>query len=280
MRPRTLLAALLLCPFAVEPLPAQERPAPAAPAKDVAAELDALLAALDAALSEHRRAFEALYAGYDETTASEERRAEVERRHAELDARDPAPAYVARLADLAARAKGTETAARALLRVLELDRTPAQAPASPARSALAELLAEHLGSPQLRDVTRILQYASLDRATRRDAYAKLAAGSKLDEVVAGSLFSLALELTVDEARGGDHARARALLVDVGERFGAFASPFGRTYGELAAGFVFELDFLQLGMVAPDHEAVDQDGVRFRLSDYAGKVVVLDFWGLW
>jgi len=31
---------------------------------------------------------------------------------------------------------------------------------------------------------------------------------------------------------------------------------------------------------PDFEATDVTGVRFRLSDYRGKVVVVDFWGFW
>ena len=38
--------------------------------------------------------------------------------------------------------------------------------------------------------------------------------------------------------------------------------------------------LQIGMVAPDIEHKDLDGVSFKLSDYRGKVVVLDFWGDW
>lgn len=36
----------------------------------------------------------------------------------------------------------------------------------------------------------------------------------------------------------------------------------------------------IGMVAPDIVGVDLDGVEFRLSDYRGKVVFLDFWGHW
>jgi cytochrome oxidase Cu insertion factor (SCO1/SenC/PrrC family) len=38
--------------------------------------------------------------------------------------------------------------------------------------------------------------------------------------------------------------------------------------------------LEIGKVAPDIEGVDLDQVPFRLSDYRGKVVVLDFWGDW
>jgi peroxiredoxin len=34
------------------------------------------------------------------------------------------------------------------------------------------------------------------------------------------------------------------------------------------------------MIAPDIEGQDLDGVSFQLSDYRGKVVVLDFWGHW
>jgi len=36
----------------------------------------------------------------------------------------------------------------------------------------------------------------------------------------------------------------------------------------------------LGMVAPDIEGVDLDGVAFKLSDYEGKVLFVDFWGNW
>jgi len=36
----------------------------------------------------------------------------------------------------------------------------------------------------------------------------------------------------------------------------------------------------LGKVALEITGVDIDGVPFKLSDYRGKVVVLDFWGDW
>jgi hypothetical protein len=37
---------------------------------------------------------------------------------------------------------------------------------------------------------------------------------------------------------------------------------------------------QFGNIAPEIVGNDLDGHRFRLSDYRGKVVVLDFWGHW
>jgi hypothetical protein len=36
----------------------------------------------------------------------------------------------------------------------------------------------------------------------------------------------------------------------------------------------------LGYLAPEIEGEDIDGRRFKLSDYRGKVVMLDFWGNW
>jgi cytochrome oxidase Cu insertion factor (SCO1/SenC/PrrC family) len=36
----------------------------------------------------------------------------------------------------------------------------------------------------------------------------------------------------------------------------------------------------LNQEAPEIEGQDIDGKKFKLSDYRGKVVVLDFWGNW
>lgn len=43
---------------------------------------------------------------------------------------------------------------------------------------------------------------------------------------------------------------------------------------------FQAEHLQIGMEAPDIVGEDVDGVPFKLSDYRGKVVVVDFWGFW
>jgi hypothetical protein len=44
--------------------------------------------------------------------------------------------------------------------------------------------------------------------------------------------------------------------------------------------LFEIRHLSIGKEAPEIEAEDIDGKKFKLSDYRGKVVVLDFWGNW
>ena len=44
--------------------------------------------------------------------------------------------------------------------------------------------------------------------------------------------------------------------------------------------VFEKERLQVGMQVPDIVGEDVDGVVFKLSEYRGKVVLIDFWGFW
>lgn len=56
-----------------------------------------------------------------------------------------------------------------------------------------------------------------------------------------------------------------------------------TDGELAASIQAVIDSregLADGDLAPDISGVDMDGVAFKLSDYKGKIIMLDFWGDW
>ena len=50
--------------------------------------------------------------------------------------------------------------------------------------------------------------------------------------------------------------------------------------KIAKHELFELQFLAIGKQVPDIVGKDLDGIEFRLSDYRGKVVMLDFWGHW
>jgi hypothetical protein len=53
-----------------------------------------------------------------------------------------------------------------------------------------------------------------------------------------------------------------------------------TLGEAAKGDLHELRDLVVGKPAPDIEGEDLNGASFKLSQYRGKVVLLDFWGNW
>ena len=53
-----------------------------------------------------------------------------------------------------------------------------------------------------------------------------------------------------------------------------------TLGDQAKPVLLEITQLSVGNVAPEITAEDLEGVPFKLSDYRGKVVMLDFWGHW
>ena len=50
--------------------------------------------------------------------------------------------------------------------------------------------------------------------------------------------------------------------------------------EGVGGLRFALEHLTVGRTAMGIEGGDPDGRKFELSDYRGRVVVLDFWGDW
>ena len=71
----------------------------------------------------------------------------------------------------------------------------------------------------------------------------------------------------------------ALMKRVQGEFGEIK--YGRkTLGAYAESTVFELTRLQIGMDVPDIVGNDIDDAEFKLSEYRGKVVVIDFWGDW
>jgi len=95
-----------------------------------------------------------------------------------------------------------------------------------------------------------------------------------DEVAARALMVLAAELDGRKASDEDKARAEALCMRAHTDFPETVA------GREAEQTVFELRHLRPGKPAPDFTAVDADGAEFKLSDYKGKVVLVDFWGFW
>lgn len=51
-------------------------------------------------------------------------------------------------------------------------------------------------------------------------------------------------------------------------------------GKRATGQAFAFENLNIGQAAPEIVGQDVDGNPLKLSDFAGRVVVLDFWGFW
>jgi thiol-disulfide isomerase/thioredoxin len=95
--------------------------------------------------------------------------------------------------------------------------------------------------------------------------------------------SLAKQIELAQKRGADttelFVKAEQQLEEVIKQHAAV--PSGRsTLGEVAKNKLYELRFLSIGRQAPEIEGEDLSGVKFKLSDYRGKVVVLDFWADW
>jgi hypothetical protein len=78
---------------------------------------------------------------------------------------------------------------------------------------------------------------------------------------------------------GDKIRkeSESLLELAIEKYADVQMQYYGTVGKKAKGELHALRFLAIGKPAPEVEGVDQDGKKFKLSDYKGKVVLLDFW---
>jgi cytochrome oxidase Cu insertion factor (SCO1/SenC/PrrC family) len=91
---------------------------------------------------------------------------------------------------------------------------------------------------------------------------------------------------VQQLQGQDHlavaAEAEALFTRAANEYADVEIPVtyygsGGRVGEKANQELFKIRNLAVGKQAPDIEGEDQDGKHFKLSDYRGKVVLLDIW---
>jgi len=73
------------------------------------------------------------------------------------------------------------------------------------------------------------------------------------------------------------AEVEAVFEQAADKYGDVKLPFGGTVGDNAKMELFAIRHLAVGKEAADIEGPDQNGVRFKLSDYRGKVVLLYFW---
>jgi hypothetical protein len=101
---------------------------------------------------------------------------------------------------------------------------------------------------------------------------------------AGLTLALVLKRRQDMAPAGGAAAApqvraevEALLRRAADQFGDVKLAAGGSVGDKARSELDDVLHLAVGKVAREIGGRDQDGVAFKLSDYRGKVVLLDFW---
>lgn len=172
--------------------------------------------------------------------------------------------------------------------------------------ALAILARDHLSSAKLGETCHRVQYcfrkegetflqAVLDKNPHRDIQGQ--ACLRLALFLSGRLDRLDLlqgqpekskryenlygKEYLDTLRRRDRTKAvaevEALLERAARQYGDVKLPYGSAVGAVAKTELFALRHLAIGKEAADIEGADQEGVRFKLSDYRGKVVLLYFW---
>jgi len=127
-----------------------------------------------------------------------------------------------------------------------------------------------------------LAYAvQLDHLTR--FYQAILAASSDNEVKAQATFNMAYALYDDFGPlAGKHPLKQILYTRQAKTlFGQMSTEYAGTGAAASAEpFLFEMEHLQVGKKAPDILGTRPDGTEIRLSQFAGQVVVLDFWGFW
>jgi hypothetical protein len=158
-------------------------------------------------------------------------------------------------------------------------------------AAEAEAVARHFADNYMGEVKpdRLTQLCEDMRSyTERGAEALMRALLKRDEhrvrAVACLTLGQILKQRADEVAGEDPRSADRLRGESEKLFGRAAEkyadvklPFQGAVGQQAKAELYEIRHLVVGKPAPEVEGEDQDGKKFRLCDYKGKVVLLDFW---
>ncbi len=178
-----------------------------------------------------------------------------------------------------------------------------------ARSAAIEkLVKDHLANEKIVDLIPLLQRSGANEATQ-SALQAISERGGTDTIKGVALISLAEYLhqfkvmfgelaaenpealkSMPEAEAEYYKKLGAisdeeiegLLKKAAEDFGAVEIK-DSTIGEIVTKKLKAIEVqknLAVGKVAPDIQGPDIDGESFKLSDYRGKVVMLDFWGHW
>lgn len=137
-----------------------------------------------------------------------------------------------------------------------------------APKALELLKAHHLDSEKLDVVCQMVAYSSREEENKEFLTAALAKNPHQQVKGAAALSLGQLAARKDPKKAEQHFN------DVIEKYGTAEQK------KTAKGELFEMHNLAIGKVAPEITGEDVDGKKFKLSDYRGKVVVLDFWGDW
>lgn len=239
---------------------------------------------LGVAIDDAAADFEDLSAEYEDAQAEFRKQVgEIRESEGELEAQEyerdwsPLPAFLDQFAAKGAEYAGTEGAIPFWMFVLSNDlQGDGGMPGAMCEQALTALLADHQSAPQFRqhveNMGRSAKYVGIEPT--------LALLDAILEDTTDDWLRLRALFSRGRARMDSEDEATRKLAIVDLKAVIEQAPEEDPLGKRAKGVLFEAENLQIGCVAPDIEGSDLSGVAFKLSDYRGKVVVLDFWGDW
>jgi hypothetical protein len=154
--------------------------------------------------------------------------------------------------------------------------------------AIDALLKDHLGSPQIGTLCTIL---ARNESLAAEKALRIIGEKSPDRNVQGlACYNLGKHLAerAEKARiAKKHQEADSLTKEAEKALEQVAAKYadvkyGRTstLGDAVKGELYEMKHLGVGMTVPEIDGEDIDGQKFKLSDYRGKVILLDFWGHW
>ncbi len=180
--------------------------------------------------------------------------------------------YLERCQALAKKYAKTDDAVGFLNFSLRLDRTK-----EGFLGVMDTFLRDHADNEKVASTVSMLYYRTrfIGKAATADLINSFLDKTKNKTVKAASFFARAQMVLADKAATQDEKDEAVADLEAAIKL----APDSR-FGKRAAGTLYEAKHLQVGMKAPDIVGKDTDGVAFKLSDYEGKVVMIDFWGDW
>ncbi len=198
----------------------------------------------------------------------------------------PATAFVPRFRAYAEKHAGKPAAIPALVWLINQTGylslpEPKKGELPPGEWALQRLTADHADQSEFKESLGALAYASYhtDKVKLVRLYEKVIATNKDKEAQSQAMFNLAF--TLYQRSRNDEATSKADAKRSTDTFRRIIKMYPESKAAEKAGpYIYEIEHLQIGMVAPEIVGKDVDGNEIKLSQFRGQVVVLGFWGFW
>jgi hypothetical protein len=220
-----------------------------------------LTASYDSLAKEYQAAQQNFSTAYQAAKDDAERQKIVEEKY-------PRPEkFAGRFADFAEKNPDDPKALDALVWIVQYVRT------GPDFTRALGQLEQHIKSERIAQIAPSLVYSGDDSAV---TFLQKAADQSPHRSVKGAAVYALGDWHMNR---NNQAEAERRFEEVIEKYGDLKHYRG-TLADAAKAQLHEIRDLAVGKPAPEIEGEDVDGKKFKLSEYRGKVVVLDFWGDW